>query len=87
MAEKRPELEALRDAVQALSNAIDNEPHLVDQAIVVWESVSFAEDGEPQRMVRYACPTDNFSITGAIGLLEAGTYYVRRDVLHDDGDD
>lgn len=56
---------------------------LVSQALVIWEAVSFGEDGEPQRQISYTCPTDNFSPSGALGLLESGRFYIRRDVLGD----
>lgn len=88
MSESSP-LEAVAEAIQNLANALSDEPELVDNAIVVWESVSFDEAGDPQRCIRYAIPTDNFSMSGALGLLEAGKFYVRRDVFrqYQDEDD
>lgn len=76
-----PKVEALLAAIQELANELADEPELIDQAIVVWESVSFADDGETQRCIRYTVPTDNFSLSGAIGLLEAGKHYVKRDAI------
>ena len=81
MTEQRPELNALRDAIQDLANAIEDEPHLLDNAVVIWESVSFDEDGDPQRSIQYAVPTDNFTLSGTLGLIEAGKFYLRRDGL------
>jgi hypothetical protein len=86
MAEQRPELSALREAIQNLANAVEDEPQLLDNALVIWEAVSFAEDGEPQRCIRYAVPTDNFTISGTLGLLEAGKFYLRRDGLGESDD-
>ena len=80
----RPELVAVRDAIQQLANAVEDEPHLLDNAVVIWEAVSFDEDGETQRAIRYAVPTDNFTISGTLGLIEAGKFYVRRDGLSED---
>lgn len=75
------ELDAVRDSIQGLVNAIEDEPHLLDSAVVIWEAVSYSDDGEPQRCIRYAVPTDNFSMSAALGLLEAGKHYIRRDAL------
>lgn len=77
-------LEALRDAVQAFANAQgddDDGPVLVDVAVVLWEQVRYDEDGRVMRRIRYACPTDNFSMTSGLGLIEAGGHLVRRDIL------
>jgi len=87
MTEQRPELTALREAIQALANAVEDEPHLLDNAVVIWEAVSFDDDGDPQRCIRYAVPTDNFTISGTLGLIEAGKFYLRRDGLGDGDDD
>lgn len=54
------EVQAVREAIQNLLNAIEDEPHLLDSAVVVWEAVSFDEDGDPQRCISYTVPTDNF---------------------------
>jgi hypothetical protein len=80
-----PEVQALGAAVQAFV-AQQTEGALVSQALVVWEAVSFADDGEPERQISYACPTDNFSLSGGLGLLEAGRHYIRRDILGSDDD-
>lgn len=62
-------------------NAIEDEPNLLDSAVVIWESVSFDEDGETERSISYTVPTDNFSLTSVLGLIEAGKFYVKRDAL------
>lgn len=71
----------LREAVQKYVHTLRERPTLVDVAILTWEEVSFAEDGTPQRQISYCIPTDNFSLTSALGLLEASREYVRRDIL------
>lgn len=84
MTDLSPEVQAVREAIQNLINSIEDEPALLDSAVVVWEAVSFDEDGETQRRISYSVPTDNFSISAALGLIEAGGYYIRRDALSDD---
>lgn len=81
-----PEVETLGAAVQAFV-AQRSDGALVSQALVVWEAVSFDESGEAQRQISYTCPTDNFSLSGGLGLLEAGRFYIRRDILGESGDD
>jgi hypothetical protein len=80
MPELAPEVQAVREAIQNLINAIEDEPMLLDSAVVVWEAVSFDGD-EVQRCIRYTVPTDNFSMSSALGLIEAGKHYIRRDIL------
>ena len=75
-------LEALREAVQAFVNTQVDQPTLVDNALVVWEEVSFGvQDGLTQRRMRYCVPTENFTLSGTLGLLEGAGTYVRRDIL------
>lgn len=82
-------LDDLANAVQAFANHVSDDPELVDSAVVIWESVSFNEDGDAQRCIRYAVPTPNFSMSGTLGLIEAGKFYIKRDVLsiHESDDD
>lgn len=88
MSEPEPErtsLEVLAAAVQSFANELTDGPELIDNAVVVWESVSYGDEGEVQRCIRYAVPTNNFTMSGTLGLLEAGHHYVRRDILdHED---
>jgi hypothetical protein len=42
--------------------------------------VSFDGD-EVQRSISYTMPTDNCSMSSALGLIEAGKHYIRRDIL------
>lgn len=80
-------LDDLCDAVQAFANTLTDQGELIDNAVVIWESVSFDEDGETRRCIRYAVPTPNFTMSGTLGLLEAGKHYIRRDVLSIRGSD
>lgn len=84
MSEQIPELTALADAVQALINVTSDEPLLLSQAVVIYEAATFDDAGNAAQVIRYACPTDNFSPSGALGLLDAGRYYLRRDILGDE---
>lgn len=84
--EPSPELLAVRESLQALVNANSEQPELVDVAVIVYETVSFDDDGETQRRISYTVPTDNFSLSSALGLLDGARIFVRRDVLGDDGE-
>lgn len=81
-------LDRLNAAVAEFANATSNlGPVLVDVALVVWEQVSYDEDGDVQRNIQYAIPADNFSLSSGLGLLEASREYVRRDILGTRGDE
>lgn len=81
-----PLWQPLGDALQTFVNARaaaegEDAGRLVTQAIVVWEEVLLDEDGDSVRGISYCVPTDNFSPSGALGLLVAGQQYVQRDVI------
>jgi hypothetical protein len=78
---------ALADAVQAFASAQCEDDALVTQAVVVYEVTGFTADGEQWRRITYSVPTDNFSLSGAVGLLDVGLHVVRQDVLSSDDDD
>lgn len=78
-------LETLNAAIQAFASHLaaemgDEEPVLVNIAVVLWEQVNY-DQADVQRQVMYTVPTDDFSIAGAIGLCEAGRILIRRDTL------
>ena len=77
-------LDALAAAVQAFVNTVSDTPALVDNAVVLYEAVSFDEAGNTQRQIRYVVPTDNFTLSGSLGLTQAGAVLLQRDVLGDD---
>lgn len=79
-------LDKLRAAVQEFANATAEQAVLVDTCVVLWEQVSYDEDGEIGRRVRYTVPTDNFSLSAVLGLCAAGSYFLRQQALGDDGD-
>ena len=76
-------LEVLSQAVQAFVNTQVDRPTIVDSALLLWEEVSYDDDGDGdvQRSMNYANTTDNFSLSSALGLLEASREHVRRDIL------
>lgn len=88
-------LDALRVAVEQFAGAVyDTEEvgdtSIVTQALVVYELVTFDATGSPTRSIQYAIPTDNWSLSGGLGLIEAARCYLRRDALgtsKDDDDD
>lgn len=81
-------LDAVTAAIQAHVNACEDEAWIVDNAIVGAELVGFDDEGVTRRKIVYLIPTDNFSLSGALGLLEATRHYARRDALdHSAGDE
>lgn len=88
MTELAPTLAAIAEAVQVHASEISRDGNvLLVQAVVVFECVSYDESGEPGRRISYTIPTENFSLSGALGLMDAGRYYLRRDILHDEEGD
>lgn len=80
-------LDAIAAAIQAHVNENEDEAWMVDNAVVGFELVGFDEDGTARRKIQYMIPTDNFSLSGGLGLLEGMRHYMRRDALeygHDD---
>jgi hypothetical protein len=74
-------LDKLKAAVQEFACSVAGEAVLVDVAVLVWEQVGFDEDGTTTRRIQYTVPTDNFSLSSGLGLLEASREYIRRDIL------
>lgn len=87
MGEESDELLALRAAVQAIANAVEEKPVIVTAAVVVWETTSYSEDGQDVAAINYSVPSNAASMSATLGLLEAGAYKVRRDCLRDDYDE
>ncbi|GAB3988834.1 hypothetical protein [Nocardioides marmoraquaticus] len=85
-AERSP-LEQLLASLQAYANDQAGKPVLVDVALVVYEHIEVSDDGQVGRAIRYTVPTDNFSMTSCLGLLEAGGHYLKRDILCAQQDD
>lgn len=73
MSELEDRLTKLRDAIQEFANGSSElkggGPVLVDISVVVWEEVSYNEEGNINREVRYSVPSDNWSPSAAVGVL------------------
>lgn len=80
-------LDKLQGAIQEFINAEADESILLDNALVLWEQVTFDAGGATKRNIMYCVPTDNFTLSGTLGLLEAGGVFVRRDILGLPGED
>jgi hypothetical protein len=85
MADLDPRLVAVADALQQWVG--ETTGGLVTQAVVLYETVTVSDEGETERALFYTVPTDNFAVSGALGLIEAGRYLLRRDALSDGDDD
>jgi hypothetical protein len=86
VSEPEAALARLAEALQEHVNAQEDDG-LVVQAVIVYETVNIEEDGETVRRVAYTIPTDNFAISGALGLCDAGRHLIRRDALGSSEDD
>jgi hypothetical protein len=82
-------VEKLKNAIQDFAVQQSDIPVLIDTAVVVFEMVAFdpADEGKPMRKIQYAVPTDNFSMSSALGLLAIGITLLERDVLDDQEDE
>ncbi len=83
MSDLDPVLRSVADAVQAYV-ANDEPGALLMQALIVYETTTVDEDGTMTRRVSYTVPSENFSLSGAIGLAEAARVILRRDCLGDE---
>jgi hypothetical protein len=64
-------LDELHAAIQSFSNGLadnDSDVGVVMNALVVWEEVSFDDDGTPQRATFYAATGDQATPNGSLGL-------------------
>jgi hypothetical protein len=85
MAETEPSpLDALAEAVQNFVNAETEDASVVTGMVVVYEVVRFDEAGDELRSIGYTVPGGSASMSGSIGLLDAGLYMVRRDAIDDE---
>lgn len=76
-------LDDLTRAIQAWVSDHHEESVLVTQAILAYEVAGIDADGDHWRRINYCCPTDNWSLSGALGLIEAARFYLRRDSLEE----
>lgn len=79
-AEVKEAIERLRAAIQGYASARGRNC-VVTEALVIYEELMFDGDGEPERAVNWCIPTDNFSLSGAIGLADLGAEFIRRDLI------
>lgn len=77
-------LEGLAAALQAYAVDAEDAAVLVTAAVVVLEVVRMDDDGHPIRRILYTIPDDSTTMAAALGLLEAGQHYVRRDLFSED---
>jgi hypothetical protein len=81
-------LDKLGDALQGFVNEDEGEAAIISGSVVVYELVRFDDDGNEMRRICYTIPGPGSSLSGSLGLLDAGLHLVRRDALGDDsGDD
>lgn len=77
-------LDTLHAAIQAFSNSLADdttEVGVVMAALVVWEEVSFSDDGETQRATHYAATGDQATPNGSIGLATNLLRTLERDIV------
>jgi hypothetical protein len=85
MADEEPApLDALAEAVQNFVNAETEDASVVTGMVVVYEVVRFDENGDELRSIGYTVPGGSASMSGSIGLLDAGRYMVRRDAIDEE---
>lgn len=77
-------LEKLLTAVQEFSNALasdESQVGVVTNGLVVWEEVSFSEDGTPARETLYAAIGDQATPTNSLGLAVQLLKTLERDIV------
>lgn len=71
-------LETLANAVQAVAH-VEDPGSIVTQSLVIWEALSYDEDGKAATRISYVLPGSTFSLASSLGLLEAGKQIVLSD--------
>jgi len=75
-------LDTLKAAINQYANTISTHgPVLVDISLVIWEEVLYDEDGDVARSINYATPSDTFSLSSALGLIEAARTLAHNEML------
>lgn len=84
----KPEPEGFHEKVVALLqewiNEGEDQPVLIDVAVVVWEQVTLDDDGDAQRKVNYSTLTLNAGLASTAGLLDIGREVLSGDLFDDD---
>ena len=86
MSEEPTPIEELQEAVRRFIERTHDEPTLLKDLVVVYETTMFREDGNQAYMVRYACGPGT-GLSAGIGLCEMGKAYMVDDILSADRDD
>lgn len=79
-------LQRLTEAVQTFVNSLDDEPAIVIGSVIAFETARYDDDGEQRHLIRYAVLGEAPSMSGAIGLFDAGHAMCRSDSTDDDTD-
>lgn len=76
--------ERMTALLQEWINEGEDRPVLVDVAVVVWEQMSYDDDGEVIRKVNYSTLTLNAGLASTAGLLDIGRGVLEQDLFDDD---
>ena len=71
--------------LQEWINEGEDQPVLIDVAVVVWEQMTYNGDGDVIRKVNYSTLTLNAGLASTAGLLDLGRDVLSQDLF--DGDD
>jgi len=82
-AEVTAALENLKEAVQRYANATNAEevPVFVAESVVVYETMRMNPDGSDARAIWWTIPSDHWSLSTAVGLLDMGIEYIKADLV------
>lgn len=83
MSDEQTPLTELAAAVQRFIATTEDEAALVVAAVLVVELATYGDNGEQLRRITYSTPSDLYSLSGTLGLLDAGLHIVRQDTLDD----
>ena len=74
-------LEELEAALQRFVNSEEGQASLLRGAVILWESMSYDDDGEPLYTVSYRAVA-GASMAAAIGIIDLGKEVAVADVMH-----
>lgn len=60
---------------------------IISHAVVLWEEVTYGDDGEPAVAQQYCIPSEGFSPAATTGLTILGRRLIERDVFRNDEDE
>lgn len=76
--------EKMTKLLQEWINEGEDRPLLVDVAVVVWEQMTYDDEGEVIRKVNYSTLTLNAGLASTAGLLDIGRGVLEQDLFNDD---